>query len=114
GSVRSVLALLILAPVLAPVPAAILDLGPESEVRLSIFPLALAVFDPLVWTSLWNGLAVAGIVAVGSLLIGVQLGRIVAHRRLWGRPILAALVVAPAVVPPAFLALGLLGPFGPP
>jgi iron(III) transport system permease protein len=109
GIVRSVLGFLILAPALALVAAALLDVGPAATVRFSIFPLALAVYDPLVTTSLWHSLVVAAAVAVGSLIVGVSLGRIVAREPFWWRPLAAGLVIAPAVVPPAFMALGLLG-----
>ncbi len=109
----SVLGLVLLAPVLALLPAAVLDIGPapESRTRFSVFPLALAALDPLVWTSLWNSLAVAVIVAVGSLVIGVAIGGVAASFSFWGRPLLSALITAPAVVAPALLALGLLGLF---
>jgi iron(III) transport system permease protein len=109
GMVRSLLGLLVLAPALALVAAALLDVGPAGTVRFSIFPLALAVFDPLVTTSLWQSLLVATAVAVGSLVVGVSLGRFIARERFWWRPLLAGLVIAPAVVPPAFMSLGFLG-----
>ena len=107
--------LVFLAPVLALLPAAVLDIGPEPEsrIRFSLFPLALALLDPLVWTCIWNSLAVAGIVALGSLLIGVAVGGLVTVFRFWGRPALAAMIIAPAIVSPAFLALGILGFFWP-
>ncbi len=105
--------LVFLAPVLAILPAAVLDVGPEPEsrIRFSLFPLALAALDPLVWTCVWNSLAVACIVALGSLVIGVAVGGLVTVFRFWGRPALAALIIAPAIVSPAFLALGILGSF---
>ena len=111
----SVLGLILLAPVLALLPAAVLDIGPrpESRTRFSVFPLALAALDPLIWTSLWNSVAAAVIVAVGSLVIGVALGGVVARFRFWGRPVLSASITAPAVVAPALFALGLLGLFDP-
>jgi len=111
----SVLGLMLLAPVLALLPAAVLDIGPapESRTRFSVFPLALAALDPLIWTSLWNSVAVAAIVAVGSLVIGVALGGVVSRYRFWGRPVLSASITAPAVVAPALFALGLLGLFDP-
>ncbi|HMF35227.1 MAG TPA: hypothetical protein VKF17_01250, partial [Isosphaeraceae bacterium] len=68
---------------------------------------------PLIWTSLWNSVTVAVIVALGSLVIGVALGGVVARFRFWGRPVLWALITAPAVVAPAWFALGLLGLFDP-
>jgi len=109
----SVLGLILLAPLLTLVPAAVLDIGPapEARARFSVFPLALAALDPLIWTSLWNSVAVAVIVAAGSLVIGVGLGAMVARRRFWGRPVLSAMITAPAVVAPALLALGLLDLF---
>ena len=48
-------------------------------------------------------------VAIGSLVVGVSLGRIIAREPFWWRPLAAGLVIAPAVIPPAFMALGLLG-----
>jgi iron(III) transport system permease protein len=113
GIVRLVLGFLILAPALALVAAAVLDVGPAATVRFSIFPLALAVYDPLVTTSLWHSVVVAAVVAVGSLVVGVSLGRIIAREPFWWRPLAAGLVVAPAVVPPAFMALGLVGAIEP-
>ena len=86
GIVRSVLGFLILAPALALVAAALLDVGPAATVRFSIFPLALAVYDPLVTTSLWHSVVVAAAVAVGSLVVGVSLGRIIAREPFWWRP----------------------------
>ncbi len=111
----AVLGLVLLAPVLALLPAAVLDIGPapESRTRFSAFPLALAALDPLIWTSLWNSVSVAMIVALGSLVIGVALGGVAARYRFWGRPLLSALITAPAVIAPALLALGLLGLFDP-
>src|SRR5208337_3479645 len=111
----SVLGLVLLAPILALLPAAVLDIGPapEARTRFSVFPLALAALDPLIWTSLWNSVAAAVIVAVGSLVIGVALGGVAARLRFWGRPVLSASITAPAVVAPALFALGLLGLFDP-
>ena len=111
----SVLGLVVLAPLLALVAVAVLDIGPEPDslVRVSLFPLVLAAYDPLTWTSLWNSVAVAVTVACGSLILGVALGRIVTRWRFWGRPLLFGLFLAPAVIPPAFTALGLLGLFDP-
>jgi ABC-type Fe3+ transport system permease subunit len=110
-----VLGLVLMAPVLALLPAAVLDIGPEPEsrTRFSMFPLALAALDPLIWTSLWNSVAVAVFVALGSLVIGVAIGGVVASFRFWGRPLLSLLVTAPAVVAPALFALGILGLFDP-
>ena len=76
--------------------------------------MALAVWDPFVWDCLWNSVAVAGVVAIGSLALGVGLARVVARWRFWGRTPLAALGFAPVVVPPVFGAIGLRGLLGPP
>jgi iron(III) transport system permease protein len=98
----------VLAPALALLPAAVLDRGPEGgTVRPSLFPLALVVLDPLVWECVRNSAAMALGVALGSLVLGTGLARLVGRWRFWGRPILSALVVAPLVVPPFFGALGL-------
>jgi ABC-type Fe3+ transport system permease subunit len=108
-----VLRFVVLAPIASLLLATILDEGPEHGVRLTLFPVALAVFDPLVWTSLWNSLAVAIVVAVVSILIGVRLGLLISRERFWSRPLLGALVIAPGVISPGFLALGMLGLFPP-
>ena len=114
-AIAIVLGLVLLAPVVALLPSALLDIGPEPEsrARFSVFPLALTALDPLIWTSLWNSVAVAVIVAVGSMVIGVTLGTVLARFRFWGRPLLVTLITAPAVVAPALLALGILALFDP-
>lgn len=104
--------LVVLAPALALVPAAVLDRGPAGEVRASVFPLALGALDPFVWDCLRNSLAVAVAVSAGSLALGVHLARLVVLRRFWGRIPLAALAIAPAVVPPLIGALGMRALFG--
>ena len=106
--------LVFLAPALALLPAAVFDIGPgpDSRPRFSLFPLALAALDPLVWTSLWNSLAVATLATAGSLAIGVAAGDILARSRFWGRPVFSAAITALAVVIPAWSALGFLGLFG--
>lgn len=114
-AISSVQGLVLLAPLVALLPAAVLDIGPEPEsrTRFSMFPLALTALDPLIWTSLWNSVAVAVIVAVVSLVIGVALGGVVARFTFWGRPLLSSLITAPAVVAPALFALGIFGLFDP-
>src|SRR5262245_4210503 len=98
--VRIALGLLVLAPLVALVPIAVLDAGPGSQVRLSIFPLALAVFDPFVWTCVGNGVVLGATVAIVAMLIGVRLGRLLAGGRSWTRAGLEWLVISPAVAPP--------------
>jgi ABC-type Fe3+ transport system permease subunit len=102
-----------LAPALALVPAAVLDRGPGGTARVSLFPLALTVLDPLVWDCVWNSVAVALVVAAGSLALGSGLARVCEHWRFSGRPVLWALTLAPLAVPPLVLALGLRGWAGP-
>jgi iron(III) transport system permease protein len=101
--------LLLLAPLAALVPAALLDLGPEGGVRFSIFPLVLTLHDPTVATSLGQSLALAAAVAGSSALIGGVLAGAVTRRAFWGRPLLRWVLAAAGVLPPAFLALGILG-----
>jgi hypothetical protein len=98
-----------LIPALGLILASVLDRGPTGLVRISAFPMALEVWDPFVRDCLWNSVAVASVVAMGSLVMGIGLARIVARWRFWGRTPLAALTFAPMVVPPVFGAIGLRG-----
>jgi len=98
---------LILAPVLALVPAAVTDRGPDGYVRGTALYVALAAWDPYVWQGLGNSLVVAMAVTLGSLLLGVALAGAVARRRFWGRAPLASLAAASLAVPPLFGAIGL-------
>jgi iron(III) transport system permease protein len=97
----------VLAPALALVPAAVLDRGPEGTIRPTLFPLALAALDPLVWDCLRNSAVLALVVALGSLVLGTGLARIAVRWRFWGRPVLNALLMASLVIPPLFGAIGL-------
>ncbi len=106
GSFRIGLRGVMLIPLLALLPAALLDLGPEGNARVTVFPLALALLDPFVWHCVGNSLAVAGVVAVGSLGIGVILGHILSRWRFWGRWPLAILAWSPLAVPSLYLAVG--------
>jgi len=101
-------------PVLALVPAALLDRGPGGAVRVGVFPAALAALDPWVWDCAWNSLMVAAGVTLAARVVGVGLARVVARWRFWGRPPLAGLAAAGLAVPPALAALGLRDWFGPP
>ena len=111
GAATWVLRLILLTPLAALAVAALIDTGPppESPVRISAFPSALTLFDPLVWTSFGNSLLMAVLVACGSLVIGVPTAQVLARWRFWGRPLLSLLVMGPSVIPPAYLALGVLG-----
>src|SRR5262245_14206139 len=75
------------------------DRGPDGAARLTIFPLVLTLFDPLVWDSVVNSLVIAGVVTLGSFLLGVSLARLTARWSFWGRGPLAFLALAPAVLP---------------
>ncbi|MGC8639858.1 MAG: hypothetical protein ACP5XB_08295, partial [Isosphaeraceae bacterium] len=110
----SMLALVLLTPLLALFATAVLDSGPGpgSAVRVSPFPLVLTAYDTLTWTSVGNSLAVSAIVACGALVGGVTLGRLLARWRFWGRPVFVVLLTLTAVIPPTLSALGLLGLFG--
>ncbi len=101
-------------PVLALVPAGLMDRGPGGEVRFGVFPAASAALDPWVWDCAWNSLAVAAGVTLGARVAGVGLARVAARWRFWGRPPLAVLAAAGLAAPPAFSALGLRDWFGPP
>lgn len=108
------LALLLLAPLPALVLASVVDRGPAGEARPTVFPLALTVLDPFVRGCVQNSLVAAVVVTGGSLVLGVAIGRVVAGRRFWGRGPLAVLVMAPRVVPPLFVALGVRSLLGSP
>lgn len=104
--------LILLAPVLALVPAAFVDQGPGGQIRPTVFPFALAVLDPFVRLASLNSLLAAVTVTFGSLVLGVGLARVVTGWRFWGRGPLAALALAPVVVSPLFTAFGLRMLFG--
>ncbi len=95
-------------PVALLIPSVFLDRSPSGGVRTSLFPLALAFFDPFVWACAWNSVAFALIVTVGSLVLGVALARTIGPWRFWGRPPLATIAWLPLAVAPAFAALGLM------
>lgn len=109
------LGLALLAPWLALCAAALLDVGPGPDfpVRLSLFPMVLAAYDTLTATSFVNSLGVAAMVTCGSLCCGVALARVLVRWRFWARPLFACSLIAPAVIPPAYLALGAAALFDP-
>jgi ABC-type Fe3+ transport system permease subunit len=96
-------------PVLLLVPAAVLDRGPSGAPRASLFPMALAVWDPFVWVCVRNSLINAVIVAGGSLVLGVVLARTVGPWRFWGRPLFATLAWFSLATPPILATVGLKG-----
>ena len=110
----AVLGAVALSPALALGVSAVLDRGPGGEVRMSLFPAALAALDDHVWECARNSLAVAAAVTFAARLVGVALARVAVRWRFWGRSPLVALACAGVVVPPAFGAIGLRWWFGPP
>lgn len=97
------------APLAALLAATLIDLGPTGLRRFSPFPLALRVLDPFVWTCAIQSTVFATAVALGSLIVGSALGALIGRRSFWGRPLVAALVIAPLGAAPAFFAVGALG-----
>ena len=106
------LLVILAAPVVALGPAMVVDRGWDGAARVSAFPPALVVLDPLVWRCVRNSVAVALAVTVGSLGMGVGLGLILGRRRFWGRVLLGGLAVVPLAIGPIWLAPGVLGWIG--
>ena len=79
-----------------------------------LFPIALWIFDDFAWTCARNSVIFAVVVSLSSLVGGAFLGWVIGRRRCWGRWLLHPLIVAMVAVPPAFVALGLLGVLGGP
>ncbi len=104
--------LLVVAPLLALGGMAVLDRGPDGAWRGSAFAAALVLFDPLTWDCLRHSAVVAGIVAVGSFVLGVPMARVMVRWRFWGRNVLGSIVCAPLVFPPLLGAFGLRLLFG--
>lgn len=109
----ALLAPLVAAPFAALAASAVVDMGPGSKARASLFPAALALFGPATWDAVAHSGAIALVVALGSRLLGVPLARAAVRRWFWGRAPLASLAFSVAAVPPLVTALGmrrLLGP----
>ena len=106
------LVVILIAPVVALGPAMVVDRGWNGAPRVSAFPPALVVLDPLVWRCVRNSAAVALAVTVGSLGVGVGLGLILGRRRFWGRGLLGGLAVLPLAVGPIWLTPGILSWMG--
>jgi ABC-type Fe3+ transport system permease subunit len=98
------LLVVLLLPGLAAVPSALLDRGPDGSMRVSVFPLALAVFDPFVWTCVRNSLLAASAIAGLSMVLGVGLGWIAGLGRSWAGAPLRALLVLPLAAGPVLIA----------
>lgn len=92
---------------LAPWGAAVLDRGPSGRLRASALDLALvAGWDPFARDCVRNSVAVAGLAAAASLVVGVALARPLA-RRFRGRGVAGSLAMLGAAVPPLAGAIGL-------
>ena len=85
--------------------AAVLDRAPDGGVRVSVFPLALNLWDPFVLDCLRHGVATAAAVAAGSLLIGVAVASLTSRSRFRGRGALVALACGGIAIAPAFQAI---------
>lgn len=99
--------LILVAPALALGPAAFLDRGPTGQIRPTLFPFALATLDPFVRTASSNSVTGASVVALGSLLLGSGLARVLTGWRYWGRGLLGPVALAAVAIPPVLVALGL-------
>jgi len=104
----------LLLPALAPWIGSAVDRGPDGIPRLSAFPIALAAFDPLLRECARNSSIVAGLVAGGSLVVGVVVGELAASRRFWGRAPLVILVKLPLAAGPILIAPGVVRLMGGP
>jgi len=104
---------ILLTPALALVPSAFLDQGPDQSARFTLFPFALTVLDPFLRIASMHSIAGASVVTVGAIAIGVTVASVISSWRFWGRRPLTALILAPVVVPPFFVAFGLREHFGP-
>ncbi len=96
--------ILFLSVVLALLAGSITDRGADQSLRLTLFPLALTCFDPLLWTCVWGSLLVAALAAACSLILGVAIAISTQSRSYWGRPILVVLTILPLAIPPAISA----------
>lgn len=106
------LVVVLLLPFVALGPAMVVDRAWDGAARVSAFPLALVVLDPLVWRCVRNSVAVALVVTVVSLVVGTGLGVLLGRRRFWGRWPLSVLAVAPLVVSPIWIAPGVVAWIG--
>ena len=106
------LLVILFAPIVALGPATVVDRGWDGGARVSAFPPALVVLDPLVWRCVRNSSAVALLVTVGALAIGTGLGLLLGRRRFWGRWPLGGLAMVPLAIGPTWLAPGVIAWLG--
>ena len=102
----------LMVPTLALLPGILVDRGFDGPTRVSAFPAALVVLDPLVWRCVRNSVIVASAVTVGSLALGTGLGLVLGRRRFWGRRPLGVLAIVPIAVGPIWVAPGVVAWFG--
>lgn len=102
------LLIVLLVPVVALVPAMVVDRSWDGRARVSAFPAALVVLDPLVWRCVRNSVLVALAVTIGGLGVGTGLGVLLGRRRFWGRWSLGTLVLLPLAVSPIWVAPGVV------
>jgi iron(III) transport system permease protein len=113
---RGALGLVLVAPVIALVPAVLFDRGPSGLPRVSphLFPVAMWVFDDFAWTCARNSLIFASVISLSALVVGVGVRCLLDRLPSWGRAAAGGAILALVVVSPAFLALGITGFFGAP
>ena len=109
GRIGGIGLLLILAlPLPAPWVSAAIDRGPDGPARLSALPIALAIFDPFVLECAMHSTIVAGLLAAGSMALGLGLGHLAGLRRTWARTGLVLLAKLPMAAGPLLIAPGVL------
>ncbi len=100
---------MIVVPVGAVPLASLVDRSPEGTLRLTAFPLALAISDVSVREAVRNSVGLASAVSLLALIVGVGLARWLTVRRFRGRAAFATLARISGSVPPIFGAIGLAG-----
>ncbi|WP_165247804.1 hypothetical protein [Paludisphaera soli] len=100
------LGLLVVGPPAAIAACALVDLGPDGELRATLFPVAIAALDPFVWTCLRQSATTAGLASLTAVVVGVVVGRLIGDRAFRLRPAALALLTAIASMPPVALAIG--------
>jgi iron(III) transport system permease protein len=98
----------LLIPSVAAWPSSMIDRGADGEPRISIFPLALTLFDPFVWTCARNSTTAAILVSAGSLVLGLGLALVAGRWRFRGRAPLWALAMVPIAAGPLLIAPGIV------
>jgi ABC-type Fe3+ transport system permease subunit len=108
AAARGAVGLLTVLPAIALVIAVLIDRGPDGELRVSLFPLALLTFDPFAWTCARNSLIFATALTALSLIGGIGIGWAISGPAYRGRAVLRAATSSMLAAPPSCLALGLI------